>query len=81
VGRYELPGGQVFTIAREGDRLYAVQSERIEIFPASERVFFLKVFDGQITFETDGAGPAKALILRQNSRNTRAPRISGNSNP
>lgn len=78
VGRYQLPGGVVFTVTREGDRLFSQQTgqQKLEIFAESDRVFFAKVFDGQITFEVDGTGPAKAIIMRQNSRDIRAPRIS-----
>ena len=76
VGRYQLPNNIVFTITREGDRLFVDQAEKLELFAESERVFFLKVIDGQITFETDGTGPAKALVLRQGGRDIRAPRIA-----
>jgi hypothetical protein len=64
-------------VIREGDRLYTQQpgQQPIELFAESERVFFVKVFDGQITFETDGKGPATALVLHQNSQDLRATRI------
>jgi len=75
VGRYQLPNNAVFTITREGDRLYAHQTQKLELFAESETVFFLKDFDGQIIFETDVTGPAKAMILRQGSSDIRAPRI------
>jgi len=75
VGRYQLPANAVFTITREGDRLYAHQTQKLELFAESETVFFLKELEGQIVFETDGTGPAKAMILRQSGRQIRAPRI------
>ena len=40
-------------------------------------VFFTKVVDAQLTFETDGQGKATALVLHQNGLNPRAPRIEG----
>jgi D-alanyl-D-alanine-carboxypeptidase/D-alanyl-D-alanine-endopeptidase len=76
VGRYQLPNNIVFRITREGDRLFVDQAQKLELFAESERVFFLKVADGQITFETDGTGPATAIILKQGGRDIRAPRIS-----
>jgi hypothetical protein len=37
--------------------------------------------DAQITFESDGKGPAAVLILHQGGQNPRAPRISDNGSP
>jgi hypothetical protein len=48
----------------------------IEVFPESEREFFLKVVDAQLVFESDGKSPATAVTLRQNGRVTRALRIA-----
>jgi serine-type D-Ala-D-Ala carboxypeptidase/endopeptidase len=78
VGRYQLPiGGTVFTVTREGNQLFTQQTgqQKIEVFAESERVFFPKIFDAQITFETDGTGPATAIVLRQNGRDIRGARI------
>jgi serine-type D-Ala-D-Ala carboxypeptidase/endopeptidase len=78
VGRYQLPVGDlVFTVTREGNQLFTQQTgqQKIEVFAESERVFFLKVTDAQVTFETNGAGPATAIVLRQNGRDIRAARI------
>ena len=36
------------------------------IFPESERDFFVKAFDAQITFVTDSSGRATEIILHQN---------------
>jgi len=77
VGRYRVAEGAIFTVTREGDRLWTqlTGQQKIEVYPASERVFFLKVTDAQITFETEGPGPAPAVVLRQNGRDIRAPRL------
>jgi hypothetical protein len=48
---------------------------KIEIFPETPRDFFLKVVDGQFTFEVDGQGKATAVILHANLKDQRAPRI------
>jgi serine-type D-Ala-D-Ala carboxypeptidase/endopeptidase len=78
VGRYQLPmAGTVFTVTREGNQLFTQQTgqQKIEIFAESEQVFFPKIFDAQISFETDGTGPATAIVLRQNGRDIRGTRI------
>jgi serine-type D-Ala-D-Ala carboxypeptidase/endopeptidase len=78
VGRYQLPAqGVLFTVTREGNQLFSQQTDqqKIEIFAESERVFFPKIFDAQITFETSGVGPATAIILHQNGREIRGTRI------
>jgi D-alanyl-D-alanine-carboxypeptidase/D-alanyl-D-alanine-endopeptidase len=73
VGRYQLAAGVTFTVTREGNQLFTQQTgqPKIEVFAESERTFFPKAFDAQITFETNGAGPASALVLRQNGREIR----------
>lgn len=67
VGSYELAPNFILTVTREGDRLFtqATGQEKIEVFPESDRDFFLKVVDAQITFETDSQGRATGLVLHQ----------------
>jgi len=62
---------------REGDKLMAQATgqPKFQIFPESEREFFLKVVDAQITFETDSTGRATGLILHQNGANMPAKRV------
>jgi hypothetical protein len=77
VGRYEVLPGFVLEVTREGDRLFsqATGQEKAEIFAQSETEFFLKVVDAQLTFQIEGRGPAKALVLHQGSRDLRAKRL------
>lgn len=77
VGRYALSPAFVITVTREGDRLFAqaTNQPRLEIFPQSETAFFYEVVDAQITFERDASGKATALVLHQNNRDQRGPRI------
>ena len=77
VGRYELMPGFVLTITREGDRLLsqATGQPSVEIFAESEREFFLEVVDAQLSFQIEGAGPAKGLVLHQGGRDMPAKRI------
>jgi serine-type D-Ala-D-Ala carboxypeptidase/endopeptidase len=78
VGRYQLAPGAIFAVTLDGDHLMTqlTGQQPVEVFPESELEFFLKVTDAQITFESDGKGPATALMLHQNGRNTRALRIT-----
>lgn len=67
VGSFQLSPGFSIAITREGDRLYeqATGQQKVEIFPESEKEFFLKVVDAQITFVTDSQGRATEMILHQ----------------
>jgi len=82
-GRYELAPNFIMTITREGDRLFvqATGQPKIEIFPESDRDYFLKVVDAQITFVADSHGRATDLILHQGGRDQHAKRIEGEAPP
>lgn len=43
----------------------ATSQPKVEIFPESDKDYFLKVVDAQITFVTDARGRATELILHQ----------------
>ena len=77
VGEYELRPGFVLTMTRDGDRLMsqATGQSKVELFPASEREFFLKVVDAQVTFVRDQEGRVTGLVLHQNGRDTEARKI------
>jgi len=77
VGQYQLAPNFIMTISREGDHLFvqATGQPKLEIFPESERDYFLKVVDAQITFETDSQGRATGLVLHQNGMNQPAKRL------
>jgi len=77
VGRYQLNPDFVLTVTREGDHLFvqATRQQKFEVFPESDRDYFLKVVDAQITFVTDGAGRATELILHQGGRDQHAKRV------
>jgi hypothetical protein len=55
VGNYELGPKSILTVTREGDKLVtqATGQPKVPIFAESEREFFAKVVDAQITFVTD----------------------------
>ena len=79
VGVYQLAAKFFITITHDGDHLYEQASgqPKIEIFPESEKEYFLKVVDAQITFVTDDKGRATALILHQNGQDVRGERVEG----
>ena len=71
-GRYQLAPSFIITVTREGDQLYAqaTNQPRAEIFAESEREFFYKVVDAQLTFVVDANGRATSIVLHQNGNNT-----------
>ena len=77
VGGYQVVPNVVLTITREGAHLFGqlTGQQKIEHFPESERGFFLKVVDAQVTFEVDDQGRTTAAVLHQNGRDQRAPRM------
>ena len=77
VGNYELQPALTISVTREGDRLFVqlTGQPRLEVFAETERDYFYKVVDAQIMFVAEGDEPATALILHQNGRDMRAPRI------
>jgi serine-type D-Ala-D-Ala carboxypeptidase/endopeptidase len=77
VGKYQLTANFILTVTRDGNQLFvqATGQPKFQIFPESEREYFLKVVDAQISFETDGKGRAISLTLHQNGANQKAGRI------
>lgn len=78
VGTYELAPGFDIEITLDGDQLYeqATAQERAAIYPQSEKEFFLKVVDAQITFVTDSSGKATSLVLHQNGMDHEGNRVN-----
>jgi CubicO group peptidase (beta-lactamase class C family) len=77
VGKFELAPSFVIAITRDGSRLFlqATNQPRFELFAETERKFFLKEIDAQVTFEVDEKGRAARLILHQAGANQPAKRI------
>ncbi len=81
VGRYQLAPAIFFVVTRDGSR-FMVQltgQAAYEVYAETERDFFYKVVDAQLTFETDAQGKALAVVLHQNGIDQRAPRIEGDA--
>jgi serine-type D-Ala-D-Ala carboxypeptidase/endopeptidase len=79
VGTYQVTTNVIFTITRDGNHIFAQLTGQpaAEIFPESERDYFYKAVDAQITFVTDSAGRASELVLHQNGRDLHAKRFEG----
>lgn len=62
---------------REGDRLFTqlTGQPRFELFAETDRDFFLKVVDAQLTFIVDAQGRATQVVLHQNGMDQVAKRI------
>ena len=78
VGRYQLVENLVFTVTRQGDRLFVqlTGQPRFEVFPESETHFFLRVVDAQITFGRAEDGSVDQLVLHQNGVDQPAGRLA-----
>jgi CubicO group peptidase (beta-lactamase class C family) len=76
VGYYELAPGIFITMSLDGDRFFTrlPRQPKFEVFAETEKDFFLRVVDAQLTFEMDGQGKVTDLVLHQNGRDQRAKR-------
>lgn len=83
VGTYQFSPTDIIMITREGDRLVMQQpgQDKIPLFAESERDFFLKIADAQITFESSDEGPATAAVWHQVGPAQRAARIEPGTGP
>lgn len=79
VGRYQLAPNFILTVTQEGDHLMtqATAQDKAEIFPETDRKYFAKVVDAEITFVCDSQGRATELILHQGGEDHHARRIEG----
>jgi D-alanyl-D-alanine-carboxypeptidase/D-alanyl-D-alanine-endopeptidase len=78
VGKYQLDSGAVLDVVLKSDHLEAQLTGQgaLPIFASSNDKFFYKVVDAQLDFERDGGGKVIAVVLHQNGRDMRAPRIT-----
>lgn len=86
-GRYQLGPDRILEITRDGDRLFAQGTARVngqpiagpkfEVFAESEKNFFVKQTGSLITFETGPEGRATSLTMHRAGREpVPAPRLS-----
>jgi beta-lactamase regulating signal transducer with metallopeptidase domain len=77
VGAYQLTPRLVFTVTRDGNKLFArlTGQRTFEVHPYSDHDFFYTVVAAQLTFVVGADGKASAVILRQNGRDRTAERV------
>ena len=77
VGSYQMGPNAILAISRDGDQFYLqlTGQPKLQLFPESERKFFLKVVDAQVTFDTDPQGKTTKAILHQGGRDRVAKRL------
>jgi serine-type D-Ala-D-Ala carboxypeptidase/endopeptidase len=78
VGKYRLGPGTIVDFALKGDHLETQMTGQpaLPVFASAKDRFFLKIVDAQLDFEREAGGKVVAVILHQNGRDTRAPRIT-----
>ncbi len=76
--RFQLMPNIVMTITRDGNQLYSQLSgqDKLAIFPAGDRDFFLKEVDAQLTFDVGADGKATRVTLHQNGNDNLLARLS-----
>lgn len=76
-GLYRLETGLVLSVIKERDKFFVHPKgqSRVELFPASEHVFFNKVDEFEITFVENKDGKVTKLILHQDGKDHVAERV------
>jgi CubicO group peptidase (beta-lactamase class C family) len=77
IGGYEIAPGVLLTITLEDGRLLSQGPGRpkVELFPLSETVFFLKIADVRMIFEKNGKGEVFQAIIRQGTSDMFAEKV------
>jgi CubicO group peptidase (beta-lactamase class C family) len=77
VGTYKYADNDFVVVTRAGDHLAESENgqEKLELFAESDRDFFFKVADAQITFETGPDGKVTAAIWHQDGQDQRGVRM------
>jgi D-alanyl-D-alanine-carboxypeptidase/D-alanyl-D-alanine-endopeptidase len=70
VGTYELAPQFHIEVTLDGDALFeqATGQGKLRLWPYTQKDFFIKEVDAQITFETDDSGAVVRMVLHQNGR-------------
>jgi hypothetical protein len=76
-GQYQLAPGILLNVTLQDGKLMVqlTGQESYQVFPESEKDFFYKVVDAQITFETDSNGNVTGLVLHQGGIDRKAGKI------
>lgn len=75
--RTENGGKVIMTVTREGDQLFAqlTGQPKLEIFPRSDKEFFWKVVNAQVTFVSNADGKVTKAVHEQAGTKFDAPRL------
>jgi CubicO group peptidase (beta-lactamase class C family) len=78
VGKYQFDFGAVLDVVLKSDHLEAQLTGQaaLPIFPNTKDKFFYTVVDAQLDFERDAGEKIVAVVLHQNGRDMRAPRVT-----
>jgi len=78
VGTYQFDFGAVLDVALKSNYLEAQLTAQpaFPIFASAKDKFFYKIVDAQLDFERDAGGKVVAVVLHQNGRDMRAPRMT-----
>jgi D-alanyl-D-alanine-carboxypeptidase/D-alanyl-D-alanine-endopeptidase len=78
VGKYQFDFGAALDVVLKSDHLEAQLTGQaaFPIFPNIKDKFFYTVVDAQLDFERDAGEKVVAVVLHQNGRDMRAPRIT-----
>jgi serine-type D-Ala-D-Ala carboxypeptidase/endopeptidase len=78
VGKYRFDFGGVLDVAVGSDQLEAqlTGQQAFAVFASAKDKFFYKTVDAQLDFERDAGGKVVAVVLHQNGRDIRAPRMA-----
>ena len=70
IGRYQVNENFALNITRDGNKLYVqgTGQPRAELYYAGDDLFFLRVVNGTIQFQTDSGGRAHSLSLTQDGK-------------
>jgi bla regulator protein blaR1 len=77
VGAYQLTPRMIFTVTRDGDKLFAqlTGQRNFQLHPYSDRDFFYTIVAAQLSFVRGADGTASAVILHQNGMDRTAERV------
>lgn len=76
-GTYKYADNDLVVVTREGDHLAESENgqDKLELFAESDRDFFFRVADAQVTFETGPDGKVMAAIWHQDGQDQRGERV------
>jgi D-alanyl-D-alanine-carboxypeptidase/D-alanyl-D-alanine-endopeptidase len=78
LGKYRFDFG-ILDVALKSGHLEAQLTGQayFQIYPNAKDKFFYKIVDARLDFERDAGGKVAAVVLHQNGRDMRAPRMTG----